>query len=168
MTAWLGRMLLAVALFAAAGVAVARAEITDADRQAFRAIIAGQIEAFRRDDGAGAYGYASPTIQGLYPGPERFMAMVRLGYPPVYRPRSVTFGDVVDTPNGPEQRVFVTGPDGRRWIALYKLQRQPDGSWRINGCVLTEDPGESASAAQPAAGRSPSAKPSRVSAAKSA
>jgi hypothetical protein len=23
------------------------------------------------------------------------------------------------------------------------LQKQPDGSWRINGCVLVEDTGES-------------------------
>ncbi len=144
MTAWLGRILLTLALVTAAGATVTRAEIAEADRQVFRDIIAGQIAAFQRDDGATAYGYASPTIQGLFPGVDRFMAMVRLGYQPVYRPRSVTFGTVAETARGPEQRVFVTGPDGRHWLAIYTLQKQPDGSWRINGCVLTEDPGESA------------------------
>lgn len=144
MTAWLGRILLAAALFAVAGATATRAEIAEADRQAFREIISGQIAAFQRDDGATAYSYASPTIQGLFPGVDRFMAMVRLGYQPVYRPRSVTFGPVVETPRGPEQRVFVTGPDGRQWLAIYTLEQQPDGSWRINGCVLTEDTGESA------------------------
>jgi hypothetical protein len=143
MSAWLGRIFLAAALLVAAGTMV-RAEIGTADRETFRSIVAAQIDAFRRDDGATAYSYASPTIQGLFPGVERFMAMVRLGYQPVYRPRSVTFGDVVETPKGPEQRVYVTGPDGRHWVAIYTFQKQPDGSWKINGCVLAEDPGESA------------------------
>ncbi len=143
MGTWLGRVFLAVALLVIAGLAAGRAEVADVDRQAFRSVITGQIEAFRRDDGAAAYGYASPTIQGLFPDADRFMAMVRSGYQPVYRPRSVTFGPAADTPRGPEQRVFVTGPDGRNWVAVYSLQKQPDGSWRINGCVLVEDTGES-------------------------
>lgn len=143
MTTWVQRLILAMAAFAFAGLAAARAEVPDADRQAFRGIISSQIEAFQRDDGAAAFSYASPTIQGLFPSPERFMAMVRNGYQPVYRPKSVTFGPATETPRGPEQRVFVTGPDGRNWVAIYSLQKQPDGSWRINGCVLVEDAGES-------------------------
>lgn len=143
MNTWLGRAFLATAMLASAGLAAARAEVGSADREAFRGIISNQIDAFRRDDGAAAYSYASPTIQGLFPSVDRFMAMVRSGYQPVYRPRSVTFGPTVETPRGPEQRVFVTGPDGRNWVAVYSLQKQPDGSWRINGCVLIEDTGES-------------------------
>jgi hypothetical protein len=129
-------------MLALLGLAAARADVADADREAIRGIISGQIEAFQRDDGATAYGFASPTIQGLFPSIDRFMAMVRSGYQPVYRPRSVTFGPVVEAARGPEQRVFVTGPDGRNWVAIYSLQKQPDGSWRINGCVLVEDTGE--------------------------
>ena len=30
------------------------------------------------------------------------------------------------------------GPDGRPRIALYIMERQPDGSWKIDGCILTE------------------------------
>jgi Domain of unknown function (DUF4864) len=142
MTGIIPRIVLALAL-AAASLGLARAEVADADREAFRSIISSQIEAFRRDDGAAAYGYASPTIQGLFPSAERFMAMVRSGYPPVYRPRSLSFGTAAETPRGPEQHVFITGPDGRNWVAIYSLQRQPDGTWRINGCRLVEDTGES-------------------------
>jgi hypothetical protein len=141
MTAWLRRIAIAFAAltFAAAPL---RAEVADADRSAIRGIISSQIDAFQRDDGATAYSYASPTIQGLFPTVESFMAMVRNGYQPVYRPRSVTFGPLIETPRGLEQRVFLTGPDGRNWVAVYSLQRQPDGSWRINGCVLVEDTAE--------------------------
>jgi hypothetical protein len=143
MNVWLRRIFLGLALLAGLGTAPARAEISDADREAFRGIVAAQIEAFRNDDGAAAYSYASPTIQGLFPGIDRFMAMVRLGYQPVYRPQSVTYGAAAETPAGPELRVFVTGPDGRHWVAIYSFQKQPDGSWKINGCVLAEDPGRS-------------------------
>jgi hypothetical protein len=58
---------------------------------------------------------------------------------PVYRPRSVVFGAVEDGPAGPRQQVFVTGPDGARYIATYTLEQQTDGSWRIAGCVLARD-----------------------------
>lgn len=119
----------------------ARAEISSADQDALRAIVSAQIEAFRHDDGAAAYSYAAPGIRGLFPTADEFMRMVRNAYQPVYRPRSVTFGDVAETSAGIVQRVFLTGPDGRGWIALYSFERQPDGSWKINGVRLIEDKG---------------------------
>jgi hypothetical protein len=119
---------------------VARADdVSTADREAIRSMIAGQIDAFRRDDGSAAYGYAAPAIQGMYPSIDQFMAMVRNQYPPVYRPRSVTFGEFIEAPGGLLQKVFLTGPDGENWVAVYSLQRQPDGSWRISGCFLMKD-----------------------------
>jgi len=120
--------------------AVAMAQgISSDDRQTIRAMIADQIEAFRRDDAALAYGYAAPGIKQIFQTPERFMDMVRSQYQPVYRPRSVTFGQIVETPDGILQEVFLTGPDGRGWIAAYVAERQADGSWRISGCALSID-----------------------------
>ena len=86
---WLVRSLavLALAAFATFGAAAAQ-ELTGADRQEFQRVIAGQIEAFRADDGPAAYGYAAPAIKKIFPSPEIFMEMVRNGYRPVYRPRS--------------------------------------------------------------------------------
>jgi hypothetical protein len=118
----------------------ARAEtFSDADRATIQALISGQISAFQHDDGAAAWNYASPTIQSYYPTADQFMAMVKNGYMPVYRPQSVTFGALVDTPVGPIQKVYITGPDGKAYIAAYGMQRQPDGSWKINGCSLVAD-----------------------------
>ena len=129
-------------LIGAASPRLAHADsLSAADQATFRDLISGQIQAFQHDDGAAAYGYASPTIQGLFQSPDRFMAMVKNGYPPVYRPQSVTFGPLADGPNGPLQKVFLVGPDGRNWVAIYALQRQPDGTWKINGCTLVEDQG---------------------------
>jgi hypothetical protein len=137
----IARFLLAFLLVALAHFAARADEVSSADATAIKSIVTGQLNAFQHDDGAAAYGYASPAIRDLFPTADIFMNMVRKGYPPVYRPQSVTFGEVRASPAGPQQKVFLTGPDGKSYVAIYSLQRQPDGSWKINGCVLVEDKG---------------------------
>ena len=133
-------VLVAVMLAGLGLAGTARAEtIGDGDRATIQSLISGQIDAFRHDDGTAAYGFASPTIQGYYPTVDAFMGMVKNGYLPVYRPQSVTFGPLVESEVGALQKVFITGPDGKSYIAVYSMQRQPDGTWKINGCSLMED-----------------------------
>lgn len=118
----------------------ARADAPDA--AAFRAVITAQIDAFRADDGARAYDYASPSIRQIFPTADIFMDMVRRGYQPVYRPQSLSFGEAGTSADGrPFQKVSLIGPDGLNYEALYSFERQPDGSWRISGCALTRAPG---------------------------
>jgi hypothetical protein len=66
--------------------------------------------------------------------------MVRQGYQPVYRPQDVEFRDLKLEGNVIVQEVHLIGPDGRPVLARYTMERQPDGSWRISGCYLTESP----------------------------
>lgn len=124
--------------------AQAAADVTDADRSAFQSIITSQIEAFQRDDAATAFGFAAPSIKSIFRTPDVFIQMVKRGYMPVYRPRSYSFGSVTDETGGPTQRVSIVGPDGTLWLALYSMQRQPDGTWKISGVVLVKPKGESA------------------------
>lgn len=135
-----------VALLAIAGPASAEegAPLAAADAAAIRQVIESQISAFRRDDSNGAFAYASPLIQGRFQTPENFMAMVRTAYPQVYRPQEVEFQTLADSAQGPIQEVIVVGPDGIPVMALYVMERQADGSWRINGCYLTRIPDQSA------------------------
>ena len=137
----LTRLLTAVALVGALTVpATAPAgTLGTGDETAIRMLIEDQIEAFRRDDGDAAYAMASPTIRGIFPTVAQFMAMVRQGYQPVYRPRSVVFGALAETAQGPIQQVFLTGPDGQSYVAVYSLERQADGAWRIGGVVIVRD-----------------------------
>lgn len=122
--------------------APARAEsLTAEDKAAFQSIITGQIEAFRAENGAKAYSYAAPMIRQIFPTPEQFMNMVRQGYQPVYRPQSFEFGEAGFSASGrPIQRVKVVGPDGITYEAVYTMQRQPDGTWQINGCAIVRAP----------------------------
>jgi uncharacterized protein DUF4864 len=117
--------------------------LAPSDASAIREVIQSQIDAFRHDDGATAFGYASPMIQEKFGDPGSFMAMVRSGYPQVYRPRTVEFEELSVEDLGPVQNVLVVGPDGIPVMAIYLMQRQPDGSWRINGVYLTRIPDQS-------------------------
>ncbi len=110
--------------------------LSDADRSSIRDVIESQLAAFQSDDGAQAFSYASPTVRRQFVTPERFMHMVRTGYAPVYRPREVEFRDLVVVGDVPAQKVLFVGPDGVPVMAIYPMQRQADGSWRIDGCVL--------------------------------
>ena len=115
----------------------AQSAVEEADRASIIGVIQSQMAAFQADAAGEAFSYATPGIQRMFGTPERFMAMVRAGYQPVYRPREVEFRELRDTAEGPVQSVLVVGPDGVPVMALYIMQRQTDGTWRIAGCVLT-------------------------------
>lgn len=104
------------------------------------AVVLGQMDAFRQDDGHAAFAFASPEIRALFRTPERFMDMVRSGYPQIYRPRDVEVRDTTSFRGQPALLVHVVGEDGRTVLALYVMQRYEDGSWRINGCYLLRAP----------------------------
>ena len=106
------------------------------DADAIRTVVEHQLQAFRADDGQQAFSYASPAIQSIFKNPDTFMSMVRASYRPVYRPREVEFRDLVAVEGRWTQRVLVVGPDGVPVIAQYVMEKQPDGSWRIEGCYL--------------------------------
>jgi hypothetical protein len=116
-------------------IAAAPVAAEDARAAAIRSVIGGQVEAFRRDDAAAAFAFASPMIQELFGTPANFMAMVQRGYPQVYRPQTFTFGRLEQVDGRLYQRVLVKGPDGALVTAVYEMV-EVGGSWRINGCVL--------------------------------
>jgi len=115
----------------------AQAQTIDADdARAVRAVIEAQLDAFKRDDAARAFSYASPGIRGMFDTPENFLQMVKSQYAVVYRPASVAFGEVRIIDGQPTQMVVFTDAEAQRWLALYPMQRQGDGSWKIDGCII--------------------------------
>jgi hypothetical protein len=114
--------------------------VGSSDAAAIRAVISHQLGAFLKDDQTAAFADASPTIQQIFHDPETFMRMVRTAYQPVYRASGVEFRELGPIDGRLVQRVYMVGPDGIAVIADYEMQRQPDGSWRINGCSIERAP----------------------------
>ena len=127
-----------VVMMGAVAASADEVSLEGADRSAIRDVILSQIDAFQRDDGAAAFALASPGIRGRFGTPDNFMEMVRAGYQAVYRPRSTTFLEIVTLGDRAVQKVLVVGPDGKAVIAMYPMERQRDGSWRTDGCMLVD------------------------------
>ena len=123
-------------LFAPGARAEDEVALAPPDRAAIQDSISGQMRAFKDNDADKAFDFASPNIQGMFGNPEIFMDMVRQGYAPVYRPRSVEFGDLTELGGQPAQKVYIVAPDGRQVTAIYVMTQLPDGTWRVDGCFL--------------------------------
>ena len=131
-------LILAFALAAFAGHTVAQ----EAGNPLVRQAIEGQLKSILADDDAAAYGYAAPNIRQVFPDVGRFMDMVKNGYKPVHRPKGWNFGRDTTLADGTVvQELMLTDQDGREWQAIYMMQLQADGSWKIAGVSLRGLPG---------------------------
>lgn len=110
--------------------------VSPADARAVRAVIEAQLDAFQHDDAARAFSYAAPGIRETFRTAENFMEMVRTQYAVVYRPSRVEFEEPLLFNGDLAQPVRFTDAEGRLWLAIYPMQRAPDGGWSINGCFL--------------------------------
>jgi hypothetical protein len=129
--------LIVTLLLAVAAPARAQALLPDADQTAIQNVISGQLQAFREDDGPRAYSFAAPGIQLQFPTHQIFMKMVREGYPSVYRAAETEYRDIEALPEGRWlQHVLIVGADGTVVMALYTMELQADGTWKIAGCTL--------------------------------
>ena len=99
-------------------------------------VIRAQEQAFGHDDAAAAYSYAAPAVKQIFPAPDIFMSMVQNGYAPVYRHKSFEFGESKIEGSSIAQRVHIIDANGEAWEALYTLEQQADGSYKITGCSL--------------------------------
>src|ERR1700759_5026745 len=123
--------LLLIALFAFTAPAVAADDVAAA-----QGVIRSQEQAFGRADAAAAYSYAAPAIHQLFPNAEIFLYMVQNSYAPVYRHKSFEFGEARTEGRWVAQRVHIIDADGEAWEAMYTLEQQADGSYKITGCTL--------------------------------
>ena len=132
----LARLLAAAALALAPLAAAAQGAVAPDDARAVRQVIEAQLDAFRQDDAPRAFSYTAPGIREAFQTPENFLAMVRSAYPVVYRPRNVSFDPPLLLEGQLVQAVRMTDAEGHGWLAVYPMERQPDGRWLINGCHL--------------------------------
>jgi hypothetical protein len=116
-----------------------RAEVSAESAQAVQATVQAQLAAFAADDAERAFAFATLTIRTLFQTPANFLAMVRQAYPVVYRPAKVLFLSPRALDAAVVQPVQLKDAAGQSWLAMYTLERQTDGRWLINGCVLVPD-----------------------------
>ena len=108
-----------------------------AQEDAIQGVIGNQIEAFKADDFAGAFEFASPNIRGMFQSPENFGRMVMHGYPMVWRPAEVGFLELREINGNLWQKVQIVDGEGRVYVLDYGMLQTADG-WKINGVRILE------------------------------
>jgi hypothetical protein len=103
---------------------------------AIRKVIGDQLVALKAGDGAKAMTYAAPGIREQFGTPENFMRMVREGYSPLLNARRTQFLDGAVIEDAVVQPLRLVLPDDSVLVALYQMQRQSNGEWRIGGCWI--------------------------------
>jgi hypothetical protein len=97
--------------------------------------IRAQIEAFKADDFARAFTYASPNIHQIFGTSDNFGKMVKDGYPMVWHPSQVDMMDLRTVGGALWQRVRVTDLKGQSYLLDYQMVQGPDG-WLINAVQM--------------------------------
>lgn len=97
--------------------------------------IRAQIEAFKADDFARAFTFASPTLHQMFGTPDNFGRMVRDGYPMVWHPAQVDMMDLRTVGGALWQRVRVTDLKGQSYLLDYQMVQGPDG-WLIDAVQM--------------------------------
>lgn len=101
--------------------------------------IQSQLDAFQKDDFSTAFTYASPAIKRLFRTPDRFGAMVRNGFPMVWRPSEVQFLEFKDKGGRVSQTVLFRDSNGVPTVLEYFMIETPSG-WQIDGVQPVEAP----------------------------
>ena len=128
------RALCIAALFALASVAAAQP--TADDWTEIKRVIAAQRDAFVRGAQDEAFGFAAPAIRQRFGDAATFMRMVRESYRALIDARYVEFLDGAVIAGDVVQPLRLVLADGTVLVAIYGMQREADGRWRINACVI--------------------------------
>jgi hypothetical protein len=107
-----------------------------ADWTAIKKVIAEQRSALKAGDAAKAFSYASPGIRNQFGDAANFIDMVRALYSALLTARYTEFleGAVIDGTVIQPLRLIDT--DNTVRVALYIMERQDNGTWRISGCQI--------------------------------
>ena len=133
------RFFMMVAIAFASSLSTMAGPLPESEAKKIQGVIVAQLQAFAQDDADGAFQTATPAVREAIGSSGRFLAMVRGAYPMVYRPASVTFHKPEEDEGSVLQLVEITDDNAKSWLALFALERQPDATWRISGCVVAEN-----------------------------
>ncbi len=114
----------------------AEAPMRASDWKSIKQVIAAQRAALIAGDGEKAFGYATPAIRAQFGDADLFMAMVEVGYPALLTARYAEFleGAVID--GLIIQPLRLVDADNVVRVALYTMEKQKNGAWRISGCRI--------------------------------
>ena len=107
-----------------------------AEWQAIQKVIAAQRAAIVAGDAAGAFAFASPGIQQQFGDAATFLAMIDAAYAELESARYVEFLEGAVIEGIVVQPLRLVGADNTVRVALYTMEKQSNGDWRISSCRI--------------------------------
>lgn len=101
-----------------------------------RSSIRDHFQAVTARDAERLYQTLTPAIKDYYSNSSNFLRVLTTQLKPLANARDFSFAKIEREANDAVQSVILTGPKGREWIAIFKLQRQSDGAWGIMECQV--------------------------------
>jgi hypothetical protein len=132
-------LLMAIAIAASTAMKAHSGGVSEREAKNVQAVIMAQLEAFAGDDEDSAFATTTPAVRKAIGDAHRFLALVQATYPMVYRPSTVVFHKPEAQGGTVLQLVELTDSHAKSWMAMFTLEKQPDASWRISGCVVAEN-----------------------------
>lgn len=143
-------VVLSIAAFVAGG-AYAQADSGDAPKMkspaaiearldkpdTIRGIIESQLKAFRKSDPAAAYKFASEGARKKY-GPKDFFIMMRSACGSLPDHVSYSFMGRKEIGDRALQKIEFLNTDGSASTGFYKLVKNADGKWAVDGCLMLQ------------------------------
>ena len=110
--------------------------LSTAEWKAIKGVIGAQVAALKQEDGVRAFAFATPSLQLQFENADHFMRMVHAGYQALIDARYTEFLDGAVVDGQVVQPLRLVLPDNTVLVALYQMQKDHDGRWRIAGCLL--------------------------------
>ena len=123
---------------ATAASATAVVEPSEAEWTAIKRTIGDQLTALREGDASRAFSHASSGIRARFGDAPTFLRMVQEGYAALLVARYTEFLEGAAIDGRTIQPLRLVMHDDSVLVALYEMQRDESGAWRIAGCVIAE------------------------------
>ncbi len=102
-----------------------------------------QLAAFRNKDAKTAYELAAPLAQSEFSSPEHFLNELGDMYDWFSMAKMKDMDGIDMSEALPRQRILLTSPTGRQWLAYFTVEKQQGGAWKILGFMVEEASGHS-------------------------
>ena len=97
-----------------------------------RTVIEAQLNAFSLGDAEAAFNAVSLEVKKNYKTANSFMSMVLNNYTPLFFAKKWRFDQLISEDEGSVQVLYVNDPMGNDWVALYKMVKGQNGTWKID------------------------------------
>jgi hypothetical protein len=115
-----------------------------ADRRSIENLVRTELRALVAQDAKRAFSKLTPSTQGVFGEPEKFLEAVARELPPIFVTKKFSLIGIDRSARPISQQVLITDILGQEWLANFEVERQDNGDWRVKGCVVEAAPGERA------------------------